>query len=93
MGHLPKVEVWDTARYLGKGTGEVWAPRRTHARPLPTAPPDMLLMIYSCSEWRVLENTGALEQRHVDATERVGGRWVGGVAGGRRAGRAQGWRS
>ena len=29
----------------------------------------MLLMIYSCSVWRVLENTGALEQRHVDATE------------------------
>merc|ERR1712086_434509 len=53
----------------------------------------MLLMIYSCSDWRVLENTGALEQRHVDATERVGGGWVGGVAGGRRAGRARGWRS
>ena len=48
---------------------------------------------HSCIIWRVLENTGALEQRHVDATERVGGGWVGGVAGGRRAGRARGWRS
>ena len=62
----------------------MWAPRRTHARPLPTAPPDTLLTHSS-----ILENTGALEQRHVDATERVGGRWVGGVAGGRRAGRAR----
>ena len=41
----------------------------------------MLLMIYSCSVWRVLENTGALEQRQdVDATERVGASAEGGSA-------------
>ena len=66
----------------GRLAGHTLAPSR---RPRPTR--------YSCSVWRVLENTGALEQRHVDATERVGGGWVGGVAGGRRAGRARGWRS
>ena len=53
----------------------MWAPRRTHARPLPTAPPDTLLTHSS-----ILENTGALEQRHVDVMERVGGGWVGGLA-------------
>ena len=52
----------------------MWAPRRTHARPLPTAPPDTLLTHSS-----ILENTGALEQRHVDVMERVGGGWVGGL--------------
>ena len=69
-----------TARNLGKGTGEVWAPRRTHT----LAPPDgpARHATHSCIIWRVLENTGALEQRHVGATERVGGGWVGGVAGG-----------
>ena len=56
----------------------MWAPRRTHARPLPTGPPDTLLT--HSSIWRVLENTGALEQRHVDVTEWVGGGWVGGLA-------------
>ena len=53
----------------------MWAPRRTHARPLPTAPPDTLLTHSS-----ILGNTGALEQRHVDVTEWVGGGWVGGLA-------------
>ena len=55
------------------------------------APPDgpARHATHSCIIWRVLENTGALEQRHVGATERVGGGWVGGVAGGRRAGRAR----
>ena len=43
--------------------------------PLPTAPPDTLLTHSS-----ILENTGALEQRHVDVMERVGGGWVGGLA-------------
>ena len=49
------------------------------------APPDgpARHATHSCIIWRVLQNTGALEQRHVGATERVGGGWVGGVAGGR----------
>ena len=41
----------------GRLAGHTLAPSR---RPRPTR--------YSCSVWRVLENTGALEQRHVDAT-------------------------
>ena len=53
----------------------MWAPRRTQARPLPTAPPDTLLTHSS-----ILENTGALEQRHVEVMKRVGGGWVGGLA-------------
>ena len=85
------------AAHRGGDHRALHAEARQHLRPLgctaPSTSPDMLLMIYSCSVWRVLENTGALEQRHVDATERVGGGWVGGVAGGRRAGRARGWRS
>ena len=46
--------------------------------PLPTAPPDTRLS--HSSIWRVLGNTGALEQRHVDVTQWVGGGWVGGLA-------------
>ena len=48
---------------------------RSPPPPLPTAPPDTLLTHSS-----ILENTGALEQRHVDVMERVGGGWVGGLA-------------
>ena len=47
---------------------------RSPPPPLPTAPPDTLLTHSS-----ILENTGALEQRHVDVMERVGGGWVGGL--------------
>ena len=93
MGHLPKVEVQEhraQPRSSVKVRVRYW---RLAGHTL--APPDgpARHATHSCIIWRVLENTGALEQRHVGATERVGGGWVGGVAGGRRAGRARGWRS